>query len=127
MIAYKTSKHAKVLFVGINPHPGSYRRGVPFSNNKMFWYLLNRSGLLAEAESDLKETVADVAVRIDDAVLRHRIVNWTTNSDVQNRMRNDIEDALFDLKCRHGLDLSFDEIDAILEKCLDIARRRYPG
>jgi double-stranded uracil-DNA glycosylase len=55
MIAYKTSKNAKILFVGINPHPGSYRRGVPFSNNKMFWYLLNRSGLLEEAESDLKD------------------------------------------------------------------------
>jgi double-stranded uracil-DNA glycosylase len=49
------AKNARVLFVGINPHPGSYRRGVPFSNNKMFWYLLNRSGLLEEAESDLKD------------------------------------------------------------------------
>jgi len=54
MIEYKISKNAKVLFVGINPHPGSYRRGVPFSNNKMFWYLLNRAGLLDEAEKDLK-------------------------------------------------------------------------
>lgn len=54
MIAYKTSKVARILFVGINPHPGSYRRGVPFSNNKMFWYLLNRAGLLQEAEEDLK-------------------------------------------------------------------------
>jgi TDG/mug DNA glycosylase family protein len=54
MIAYKVSKSARVLFVGINPHPGSYRRGVPFSNNKMFWYLLNRAGLLQEVESDLK-------------------------------------------------------------------------
>ena len=54
MIAYKTSKNAKILFVGINPHPGSYRRGVPFSNNKTFWYLLNRAGLLNEVESDLK-------------------------------------------------------------------------
>ncbi len=55
MIAYKISKNARILFVGINPHPGSYRRGVPFSNNKMFWYLLNRAGLLREAESDLKD------------------------------------------------------------------------
>jgi len=54
MIAYKISKNAGILFVGINPHPGSYRRGVPFSNNKMFWYLLNRAGLLDETESDLK-------------------------------------------------------------------------
>ena len=54
MINYKTSKNARILFVGINPHPGSDRRGVPFSNNKMFWYLLNRAGLLREAEEDLK-------------------------------------------------------------------------
>ena len=54
MIAYKISKNARILFVGINPHPGSYRRGVPFSNNKMFWYLLNRAKLLDEAESDLR-------------------------------------------------------------------------
>jgi TDG/mug DNA glycosylase family protein len=54
MIAYKVSKNARILFVGINPHPGSYRRGVPFSNNKMFWYLLNRAGLLDEVEDDLK-------------------------------------------------------------------------
>ena len=54
MIAYKISKNARILFVGINPHPGSYRRGVPFSNNKMFWYLLNRAGLLNEIESDLR-------------------------------------------------------------------------
>jgi len=54
MIRYKVAKNAKILFVGINPHPGSYRRGVPFSNNKMFWYLLNRAGLLDEIETDLK-------------------------------------------------------------------------
>ena len=54
MIHYKLSRDAKILFVGINPHPGSFRRGVPFSNNKMFWYLLNRAGLLRETESDLK-------------------------------------------------------------------------
>ncbi|MBA3963333.1 MAG: hypothetical protein H0X40_15730 [Chthoniobacterales bacterium] len=55
MIAYKVSKNARILFVGINPHPGSYRRGVHFSNNKMFWYLLNRAGLLQEEESHLKD------------------------------------------------------------------------
>ena len=55
MIAYKTSENARILFVGINPHPGSYKRGVPFSNNKMFWYLLKLAGLIDEAQSDLKD------------------------------------------------------------------------
>lgn len=55
MIDYKISSNARILFVGINPHPGSDRRGVPFSNNKMFWYLLNRAGLLRESMADLKD------------------------------------------------------------------------
>ncbi|MCL5283088.1 MAG: mismatch-specific DNA-glycosylase [Planctomycetes bacterium] len=54
MIEYKVGKHLRILFVGINPHPGSYRRGVPFSNNKTFWYLLNRAGLLNEDETVLR-------------------------------------------------------------------------
>jgi hypothetical protein len=45
MIAYKISKNARILFVEINPHLGSNRRGVPFSNNKMFWYLLNQAAV----------------------------------------------------------------------------------
>ncbi len=55
MIRYKTSKNMKVLFVGINPSPGTYQRGIPFSNNKTFWYLLNRAGLIDENDSDLKD------------------------------------------------------------------------
>ncbi|MGI0101798.1 MAG: mismatch-specific DNA-glycosylase [Nitrosotalea sp.] len=55
MIRYKISKNMKVFFVGINPHPGSYRRGVPFSNNKMFWYLLSRSGVIDEDVDELRD------------------------------------------------------------------------
>ncbi len=55
MIEYRVAANVRILFVGINPHPGSYRRGVPFSNNKTFWYLLNRAGLLQENENDLRD------------------------------------------------------------------------
>lgn len=57
MIRYKISKEMRILFVGINPHPGTYRRGVPFSNNKTFWYLLNRAGLIDEKISDLRDDI----------------------------------------------------------------------
>ena len=55
MIRYKFSKNMRILFVGINPSPGTYKRGVPFSNNKTFWYLLNRAGLIDEKISDLRD------------------------------------------------------------------------
>jgi len=53
-IHYKLSKNALIMFVGINPHPGSYARGVPFSNNKMFWYLLSKAGIIEEPVEFLK-------------------------------------------------------------------------
>ncbi|HAX92756.1 MAG TPA: hypothetical protein DCY25_02205 [Bacteroidales bacterium] len=48
-------KKATILFVGINPHYGSFERSIPFSNNKLFWYLLARAGLIQENEADLRE------------------------------------------------------------------------
>lgn len=55
MIRYRFCYDMKILFVGINPHNGSFNRGVPFSNNKMFWYLLNRSGAINEKVEDLRD------------------------------------------------------------------------
>lgn len=78
----------------------------------------------ADNDLDLPTIGAAAALRIDDIVKTHRIVNWTNNPDVQNQMQTAIEDYLHELEGA-GLDLSFDEIDMILEKCLDIARRRY--
>jgi hypothetical protein len=40
-------------------------------------------------------------------------------------MMGAIEDYLFDLKEQNGIDLTFEDIDRILEMVLDIARTRY--
>lgn len=70
---------------------------------------------------------AAIALKIDEIIQQEKIVNWTTNLDVQNRMKNQIEDYLHEQEEESSLGLSFDEIDRIMEKCLDIGRRRYPG
>lgn len=55
MIRYHIVKNAGILFVGINPHFGSFSKGVPFSNNKMFWYLLSDAGIIKEKREYLKD------------------------------------------------------------------------
>lgn len=47
--------HSQLLFVGINPHEGSFNCGIPFSNNKMFWYLLSRAGIISETIDELRD------------------------------------------------------------------------
>jgi type I restriction enzyme R subunit len=89
--------------------------------------LLEPLGRHAADAGEGRELSADAALRIDEIIQAEKIVSWTSNADVQNRMKNQIEDYLHDMKQETGLSLTFEDIDLILEKCLDIARRRYPG
>ena len=82
---------------------------------------LDRTNQTANA----RDIGATISLAIDDIVQEHRIVHWTRNTDVQNRMKLAIEDYLFELMERENLELSFKEIDRILDSVLDIARVRY--
>ena len=75
--------------------------------------------------ANARDIDATISLAIDDIVQEHRIVHWTRNTDIQNRMKLAIEDYLFEFMERENLELSFEEIDLILESVLDIARVRY--
>jgi type I restriction enzyme R subunit len=77
---------------------------------------------------DIPETVAaELAARIDDIILARKRVDWANDVDVQNQMKIAIEDEIFALR-RQGveLELGYDTIDRILDRVIDIARRRVP-
>jgi type I restriction enzyme R subunit len=73
-----------------------------------------------------EDIIADMALEIDKIIDNDRIVDWVYNVDVQNRMKIDMEDCLYDYMQQKGFTLQFVAIDEILEKCLDIAKRRKP-
>jgi type I restriction enzyme R subunit len=82
---------------------------------------------LTMAEVSISDSIAaELAASMEDIILAHRKVDWTDDTDVQNRMKIDIEDRIFALKTEHQLALSFETIDRILDRVIDIARRRVP-
>ena len=84
--------------------------------------VVSRLGLADDARDGL---AAEVAVQIDDAIQGKVVVDWRSNRDVQNQMRNAIDDLLYDMKSRLGLALTAEDMDAIIERSLDIAKNRY--
>jgi len=75
--------------------------------------------------AQVKDITAQVALDVDAMFRRETIVGWVGNADVENRMRNEIEDTLHDTKAAQNIELTFEEMDAAIERCLDIARARY--
>jgi type I restriction enzyme, R subunit len=68
----------------------------------------------------------EAALKIDEIVEENRIVEWTKNVDVQNRMRNQIDDYLYEVKRRKNIPLTSEDIDEIMEQCLDVAKVQKP-
>jgi hypothetical protein len=90
-------------------------------------------GVLNDVFSKLKAPAPDprriaieAAMEIDRIVQQVRIVDWTSNSDVKNEMRNRIEDCLYELKKHRGIGLGPEEMDSILESSINIALTKYP-
>ncbi|CAN5441073.1 HsdR family type I site-specific deoxyribonuclease [soil metagenome] len=79
-----------------------------------------------------KEISADAGIGIDDAI-REKImdngkplVEWHKDGNVIiGKTIIAIQDFLYDLKDKYKLDLSFDEMDAIAERSIEIAKVRY--
>lgn len=81
---------------------------------------------LCAGRCDPGQASAEAALAIEGQITRLRVVNWTLNPDVQNQMRIELEDALVAVQKRYGLNLDFDQIDQITEKCLGVAKVRVP-
>ena len=77
-----------------------------------------------KGDDEFDDRLADAVLVIDEVIELNRIVNWTSDIDTQNRIRNEIEDFLFDFKDQTGIEITFEDMDAIMEQCLDIARIR---
>lgn len=78
-----------------------------------------------DAESSV-DTLAQIALEIIDIIKVHLIVDLWSNEVAQNRLRNAIDDYFFDeLRDRRGLSLSVDQIDALEQKIIDLARARF--
>lgn len=72
-----------------------------------------------------KKKVAEAGLEIEGIVENLVITDWKKNVDVQNKMENEIEDYLIGKRTQLGIEISFDEIDAILIKCLRVAKNNF--
>jgi type I restriction enzyme R subunit len=91
------------------------------------WMVSDTSGTYDHAEPrqpDLMRLRAEMSLRLEEIIREEAIVRWRDNPDVQNRMRNAMDDYLFQLRQERSLSLTMDQMDSIIEACLSIARNR---
>ena len=74
---------------------------------------------------EIEQTSADAALAIYEIVSNHYKVHFWEDTDAQNQAINDIDDYLYDeLKGKRGIELTVDEMDKIIKRCMDLAKHR---
>jgi len=82
---------------------------------------------ITKVDSEGRKYRADtpsMGLKIDDIIQSHIVVDWKMKPDVIKKMAQDIDDYLF-LHQENGMDITLDEMDEIIEKSIELAKRNY--
>jgi type I restriction enzyme R subunit len=92
-----------------------------------FYHAIEKHLSAVAPGSDVRADAGEAAEAMLDIIARRRVVNWAQRDDIQNEMRNDLDDYLFDvMRDGKGHQLTPDIMDEIIDRILSIARTRMP-
>lgn len=75
---------------------------------------------------EIKRPALDTAKRFDEIICRNLVVDWQNNTTLIGKMKIDMEDYLIDeIKRVYDIPLTFDHIDLLVDKCVDVAKLWY--
>ncbi|MBI1249026.1 HsdR family type I site-specific deoxyribonuclease [bacterium] len=80
--------------------------------------------VVAVERDDLAAIAAETALKARKAIDERKIRDWIEKRDIENAMRNDLDDLLFAVKGRYDLPLSGDDIDEMADGIIQVAKRR---
>lgn len=69
--------------------------------------------------------LADIATDVDIVIERHSKVDWHDNPDVHKKISQEIDGLLYLVKKKHFPNLSYNQIDTMIENIKTVALRRY--
>lgn len=72
-----------------------------------------------------ESTLANVAEDIDKTVEAYCKVDWRDNPTVHNKIKQELDDLLYNVKKKYFKNMSWSQMDAIIKKAMTVALRRY--
>jgi type I restriction enzyme R subunit len=83
---------------------------------------------ILDGEIDLSaevDSVADITLAITSVIERNNAVDWQNNTDIHNKIAQEIDDLFYDFEKNRGLKISFEAVDKIIENVKTVALRRF--
>ena len=103
----------------------SYPSNITTENSRAFYGVIYDRLITKMNENANIEELGDIALVIQKEIESKVKVDWHNNKDIHNELAQYIEDTIYTYKSRKNIDLSFEEIDLIIEEIIGIALIKY--
>ncbi|MCC5934801.1 MAG: type I restriction endonuclease subunit R [Balneolales bacterium] len=97
-------------------------------NNKVAHAIFGALSEILKTESEVvpySSEMPTIGLKIDEIIRSHLIVDWKYKPDVIKQLQQEIDDYLFAVKDEGIIELTFDDMDALIEKSVELAKLRY--
>lgn len=71
------------------------------------------------------DILSDIAIEVTEIVKKHDTVDWQTNTEIHNKIAQDIDDLFYRLETEKKFVVDFDTIDKIIDNVITVALRRF--
>ena len=103
----------------------NYPAKINTENKRAFYGVIYDRLVSKMKEGSGIEELGDIAIVIQDEIESKIKVDWHNNKDIHNELAQFIEDTIYAYKARKNIDISFEEIDLIIEEIISIALIKY--
>ena len=110
----------------VNGNSGiNYPSNITTENSRAFYGVIYERLTPKMNEKANIEELGDITLVIQKEIESKVKVDWHNNKDIHNELAQFIEDTIYTYKARKNINISFDEIDLIIEEIIGIALIKY--
>ncbi len=73
----------------------------------------------------LKQVTVEIAINIENIITSNVIVDWKVKPDIINKMKQQIDDMVYELQDKYDIQIESQQLNDIIEKSIEIAKNRY--
>lgn len=76
-------------------------------------------------KKELRKVPVELGLSIEQIIKSNIIVDWKMKLDVINKMKQEIDDMIYEMQDKYDFQVETDELNDIIEKSIEVAKHRY--
>ena len=95
------------------------------NDNAQAFYRQSKEILKEFVTEKLVQVPVELGLNIEKIIKANIVVDWKMKQDTINKMKQEIDDMIYDLQDKYDIQIESKQLNDIIDKSIEIAKNRY--